>query len=110
MTDILSKLAAHTQNHENGLLPCSHCEVSRCSAYENDYGRWLVGCGACGSHTGHCKTKEDAITLHNSRPREAALIALVKEAGKEIERLQERVDELFWESQGAQMRLEDAGP
>jgi hypothetical protein len=87
MTDILQRLAELTQMHGNGLLPCVHCLVSACSAYENDYGRWLVGCGSCGSHTGICKTKEDAIKLHNTRPREEALIALVQEAAGEIERM-----------------------
>jgi hypothetical protein len=95
MTDLLTRLAELTRKDDNGLLPCNHCQISQCSAYENDYGRWLVGCGACGSHTGTCKTKEDAVQLHNGRPREAALIALVQEAAGEIERLRKAAQNLI---------------
>jgi hypothetical protein len=93
MTDILTRLAAITAHIAGELLPCSHCQRSQCSVYQNDYGRWLVGCGSCGSHTGTCKTKEDAVKLHNNRPHESALIALVQEAAGEIERLRNSLHE-----------------
>ena len=44
-----------------------HSYTSMVGAVENDYGRWQVGCGACGSFTGTHKTKEEAIAAWNTR-------------------------------------------
>jgi hypothetical protein len=51
------------------LLPCPFCGpgMSQVSLYQNEYERWQVGCGACGSHTGTCATAERAAALWNTR-------------------------------------------
>jgi Lar family restriction alleviation protein len=36
--------------------------------YQNEYNLWTIGCGACGSHSGVSKKKEQVIMLWNSRP------------------------------------------
>lgn len=55
-------------------------------AYQDDYGYWKVGCGACGSHSGtlHPNHKPDAkrlvIESWNRRPGKDRLRALLSEA------------------------------
>lgn len=57
-------------------IHCPHCGPgnSLVEAYEDDYGYWKVGCGACGSHSGplHPNHKPDArrlvIESWNRRP------------------------------------------
>lgn len=57
-------------------IHCPHCGPgnSMVEAYQDDYGYWKVGCGACGSHSGtlHPNHKPDArrrvIEIWNRRP------------------------------------------
>ena len=52
------------------IKPCPHCgpERSVCSAQVSDLSRrWQVFCGACGSSSGSCATKEEAIAAWNRR-------------------------------------------
>ena len=60
---------AAAEVNADGLLPCPFCGpgMSQVSLYKNEYDRWQVGCGACGSHTGTCATAERATTLWNTR-------------------------------------------
>ena len=45
-----------------------HETPSMMEAYQCDISkRWKVGCGACGSHSGSCKTREEAVRLWNTR-------------------------------------------
>lgn len=71
-------------------IHCPHCGFgnSMVEAYEDDYGYWKVGCGACGSHSGtlHPNHKPDAkrlvIVSWNRRPEEDRLRQLLSEAEK----------------------------
>lgn len=100
MTDIPTKLAALTQKGENGLLPCPMCGDAgqplvwrKGNEHTKDRG-CDVGCAECG-FTKSIRViryslewaEERAVAAWNSRPHEAALIALVQEAASEIERL-----------------------
>lgn len=38
--------------------------------YENEIKFWIVGCGACGSHSGISKDKSKVVASWNSRPHE----------------------------------------
>lgn len=51
------------------LLPCPFCGPgnSCVQCYENDAGRFQVGCGACGSHSGSHKIDKYAIASWNTR-------------------------------------------
>lgn len=63
-------MAEDSQQGEE-IKPCPfHRHPSMVEAYEWDLSsRWVVGCGACGSHSGSCKTREEAIKLWNDRER-----------------------------------------
>lgn len=71
-------------------IHCPHCGFgnSMVEVYEDDYGYWKVGCGACGSHSGtlHPNHKPDAkrlvIERWNRRPEEDRLRQLLSEAEK----------------------------
>jgi len=92
MTDILSKLAALTTKDKNGLLPCAVCghpnEVDGIKPTIESNRRRVV-CTHCGLTTIWCDSADHAIETANTRPRESALIALVQEAPKQIEVLQD---------------------
>lgn len=51
------------------LKPCPFCGPGRSTVqlYLTDYGRWTVGCGACGSHSGTHKIREAVINNWNRR-------------------------------------------
>ena len=52
------------------LKHCPFCGKgnSQVELYQNEYGLWTIGCGACGSHSGVSKNKERVIFSWNSRP------------------------------------------
>lgn len=53
---------------KNELLPCPHCPESIVDTVEGEISRrWQVMCGACGSSSGSCKTKVEAVALWNRR-------------------------------------------
>jgi hypothetical protein len=98
MTDILTRLAALTQKDGNVLMPCPFCKSPPMKV---------------GPFERHCCCRNDACIIRsitcpinewNTRPREAALIALVQEAAQEIQRLKLREEELLIE--GAFSNLE----
>lgn len=69
---LLEALKASQENMDSEqageLLPCPfHTYPSMVDAIENDYGKWQVGCGACGSFTGTYRTKLGAIIAWNMR-------------------------------------------
>jgi hypothetical protein len=87
MTDIFTRLAALITKDKKGLLPC-YCGHAASLQYVEDYSCYSVICSRENHHeTRWYETPEEAIDEWNSRPREAALIALVQEAAGEIERL-----------------------
>lgn len=69
ISDILNASSEHAQdlNTSRTLIGCPHCEKSMCDAVENDYGRWQIFCGACGSSSGTYKTREEAVAGWNRR-------------------------------------------
>jgi ribosomal protein L37AE/L43A len=88
MTDILTKLAALTAKDEASPVPaCPFCG-SLDGSKRHDDGRFWWHCDACGA-TGPALSRysEDDNPRWESRPREQALIALVRDAASEIERL-----------------------
>lgn len=57
------------------VVEVKHCPFcgkgnSMVDLYVTDYGFWTIGCGACGSHSGHSKDKEKVLKSWNSRPHE----------------------------------------
>ena len=90
MTDILTRLAALTANDESSPVPaCPFCG-SLHGSMRHDDGRHWWHCDACDA-TGPALSRysEDDEPCWESRPHEAALIALVQEAAGEIERLRQ---------------------
>ena len=97
MTDILTRLAALTQKDENGLLQCPICNGPAKTWVDGRtyHRRWRAGCPAIGCPAVKAGKEAEAIAKWNTRPREAALIALVQEAAAEIERLETITDNHF---------------
>jgi hypothetical protein len=92
MTDISTRLAALTKTDENALLPCQCGNKISLSHYRDS--SILARCAACGwQYSDIDLPLEEFLRLVNKRPREAALIALVQEAGAEIERLRNALHE-----------------
>lgn len=90
MTDILTRLAAITEKDKSSPVPsCPFCNSLNGSERHDD-GRCWWHCDACGA-TGPALSRysEEDEPCWESRPREAALIALVQEAAGEIARLRE---------------------
>lgn len=73
-------------------IHCPHCGPgnSMVEAYQDDYGYWKVGCGACGSNSGtlHPNHKPDAkrlvIESWNRRPDEDSLRTALSEAEQRV--------------------------
>jgi hypothetical protein len=87
MTDILTRLAALTAKDDASPVPaCPFCG-SFDGSKRHDDGRCWWHCDNCGA-TGPALSRyaEDDEPYWESRPREAALIALVQEEAGEIER------------------------
>jgi len=87
MSNILTRLAAFTAKDEASPVPaCPFCG-SFDGSKRHDDGRFWWHCDACGA-TGPALSRysEEDEACWESRPREAALIALVQEAAGEIER------------------------
>ena len=59
---------------------------------DNGYGRWFVGCGGCGSSSGHCKTEEQAIALWND---DRAPTAKELELQAEVKRLRRGLESII---------------
>ncbi len=98
MSDIHTRLAAITENDKVSPVPsCPFCNSLNGSERYDD-GRFWWHCDACGA-TGPALSRysEEDEPCWESRPREAALIGLVREAVGEIERLELRVEELIIE-------------
>jgi hypothetical protein len=88
MTDILARLAALTERvTRSAVPPCPFCDSLNGSTRDDD-GRFWRDCDACGA-TGPALARysEEDEPSWESRPREQALIALVREAAEKIERL-----------------------
>lgn len=98
MSDVLTLLAALTRKDDNGLLPCPVCGTAAkvWTDARTIHRHWRAGCTAISCVAIKARTQADAVTRWNSRPREAALIALVTEAAAEIERLIQKVSTLEW--------------
>lgn len=104
MTDILTRLAALTVRDANGLLPCPMCGgalyLHKVGNEHTKQRGWDSGCEKCRIHKrdrvihqNHEWLLPKVVAAWNVRPREAALIALVQEAGAEIERLRNALHE-----------------
>jgi DNA-directed RNA polymerase subunit RPC12/RpoP len=114
MTDILARLAALTAKDRNGLLQCAICghpnEVDGVKPTIESNRRRVV-CTHCGMTTIWCDSASHAIETANTRPREAALIALVQEAAGEIGRLRDFVGfirmKAEWRFQGSDYVAEE---
>lgn len=63
------------EQEEVKLKHCPFCgkNNSQVELYLNEYKFWTVGCGACGSHSGISKNKQQIIDLWNRRPHEKSL-------------------------------------
>ena len=89
MTDILTRLAALTAKTDDIPSHCPFCGTAPCKDPQNTYmtGKKKVWCMFCDAEGPEHDTEPGAIALWDDRPREQALIALVREAAGEIERL-----------------------
>jgi len=91
MTHTLTKLAALTAKDKQGLLPC-YCGHPAFLQHVEDYSCYSVICSREKHHdTQWYDTPEEAIYEWNTRPREAALIALVQEAAEDIQSLHREI-------------------
>lgn len=90
------------------LKPCPFCGPgnSFVELYKNEYGKWIIGCGVCGSHSGTSSknVKEDVVKAWNTRasewlhfdtaPKDGTRILCF--AGGYIYAVEWDVDESYW--------------
>lgn len=96
MIDIITRLSALTAKDDASPIPaCPFCGSFQGSSKHDDGRHWwhCDNCAATGPLTSRYSDPENGDAVWETRPREAALIALVQEAASEIERLRKLATE-----------------